>query len=101
MTYLLLNGAILMVVIVCVVCAARKYMAWRTVLLLTVILLAFTAVFDSLIVGSGIVAYDSGKILGIYVAKAPVEDFAYTIAACLLVPYLWERQKRKDEHAED
>lgn len=101
MTYLLLNGVILAIIIVCVVCAAGKYMAWRRVLLLMVILLAFTAVFDSLIVGSGIVAYDESKILGAYIVKAPVEDLAYTIAACLLVPYLWERQKRKDEHAED
>lgn len=100
MTYLLLNGAIL-AIIIAIACAARKRIAWRTVLLLMAILLIFTAVFDSLIVGTGIVAYDKTKILGIYVAKAPVEDFAYTIAACLLVPYLWERQKRKDGNAEN
>lgn len=100
MTYLLLNGVIL-AIIIAIACTVRKRIAWRTVLLLMAILLIFTAVFDSLIVGSGIVAYDESKILGAYIAKAPVEDFAYTIAACLLVPYLWERQKRKDEHAED
>lgn len=103
MTYLLLNGAIL-AIIIAVAYAARKRIAWRTVLLLMAVLLVFTVVFDSLIVGTGIVAYDASKILGVYIAKAPLEDFAYTIAACLLVPLLWERgerHKRKDGHAKD
>ena len=49
------------------------------------ILLLMTAVFDNIIVGTGIVAYDETKLSGIKILYAPVEDFAYTLA---LVPLL-------------
>jgi lycopene cyclase domain-containing protein len=52
-------------------------------------LLAFTAVFDNLIIGAGIVAYDPAKISGIYIGIAPIEDFAYSVAAVLVLPTLW------------
>lgn len=48
-----------------------------------------TAIFDSLIIALSIVDYDSSKILGINILNAPIEDFAYTIAAVILVPSLW------------
>jgi lycopene cyclase domain-containing protein len=54
-----------------------------------VVLLAFTAVFDNLIIGAGIVAYDPAKISGIYIGIAPIEDFAYSVAAVLVLPTLW------------
>ena len=60
-----------------------------------VALLVLTAVFDSLIVGFGIVGYDSEKILGLYIGNAPVEDFFYAILAALLIPALWERMEKK------
>jgi len=53
------------------------------------VLLVLTAVFDSIIIGAGIVAYDTEKILGLYVGLAPVEDFFYAILAILIVPTLW------------
>lgn len=53
------------------------------------VLLVFTAVFDNLIIGAGIVAYDPTKISGIFIGIAPIEDFAYTIAAVLVLPTLW------------
>lgn len=61
-----------------------------------VVLLVMTAVFDSLIIANGIVAYDTAKILGLYIGKAPVEDFAYTLAAVVLIPYLWKHYASKD-----
>jgi lycopene cyclase domain-containing protein len=54
-----------------------------------IVLLAFTAVFDNLIVGLGIVAYDPAKISGVFIGVAPIEDFAYSIAAVLILPTLW------------
>jgi lycopene cyclase domain-containing protein len=54
-------------------------------------LLILTVVFDSLIILADIVAYDQGKILGIVIGKAPIEDFAYAVVAAVFVPYLWER----------
>lgn len=54
-----------------------------------IVLLVFTAVFDNLIIAAGIVAYDPAKISGIMIGIAPVEDFAYTLAAVLVLPTLW------------
>jgi len=54
-----------------------------------IVLLVFTAVFDNLIIGAGIVAYDPSKISGIYIGIAPIEDFAYSVAAVLVLPTLW------------
>jgi lycopene cyclase domain-containing protein len=52
-------------------------------------LLVATAVFDNLIVGFGIVAYDVSKMCGIYVGLVPIEDFCYSVAAIWLVPAIW------------
>jgi lycopene cyclase domain-containing protein len=54
-----------------------------------VVLLALTAVFDNVIVGTGIVAYDPTLILGLKVGVAPIEDFSYAIVAALVLPALW------------
>ena len=53
------------------------------------VLLVLTAVFDNVIVGSGIVAYREDRILGLRIGVAPVEDFSYCIAAALGLPALW------------
>ncbi len=47
---------------------------------------ALTAVFDNVIVGLGIVAYDESRISGLRIGFAPIEDYAYIIATILLVP---------------
>ena len=53
-------------------------------------MLVLTAVFDNLIILAGIVAYDETKLLGINVGAVPIEDFAYTVVAVLLVPAIWK-----------
>lgn len=58
-------------------------------------MLLLTAVFDNLIVASGIVAYDESKLLGIKILTVPVEDFAYTIVAVLLIPAIWKAMNKK------
>ena len=90
-TYLLLAaGVAVPVSIVALVVLAR---AGRQVLLAALVglvaLVALTAVFDNVIVGSGIVAYDASRILGIRLGVAPIEDFSYAIAAALVLPALW------------
>ena len=52
-------------------------------------LLVGTAIFDNLIIWSGLVAYDESKILGWRVGLAPVEDFLYAIAAVMLTASMW------------
>jgi lycopene cyclase domain-containing protein len=53
------------------------------------VLLVLTAVFDNVIVGTGIVGYDPARILGLRIGVAPIEDFAYPVAAALALPALW------------
>lgn len=49
------------------------------------ILMIMTAIFDNIIVLTGIVSYDESKISGIKILAAPIEDFAYTL---VLVPLI-------------
>ncbi len=53
-------------------------------------MLILTAVFDNLIILAGIVDYDATKLMGIYLGVVPIEDFAYTVVAVLLVPAIWK-----------
>ncbi|QHC67717.1 lycopene cyclase domain-containing protein [Rathayibacter sp. VKM Ac-2759] len=89
MTYLLLNAVFLAVVLVVLVIARRRL---RPAALLgtLAVLLVMTAVFDNVMIGVGLlVAYDDELISGIRIGVAPIEDFAYAIAAALLLPALW------------
>ncbi len=84
MTYLTLNaiflGAVLIVGLI-----IRKQLTWRAIARATGALLVLTAIFDNVIVGTGIVAYDENLISGIKIGFAPIEDFAYSLAAPLLI----------------
>ncbi len=53
------------------------------------VLLLLTAVFDNVMIGIGLVGYDEALISGAFVGIAPLEDFAYAIAAAVLLPSLW------------
>lgn len=91
MTYWALNAVFLSVVAVIALAAilSRRAPSWRAVGLAAVPLLILTAVFDNVLVGTGIVGYDPALISGAKVGVAPLEDFAYTIAALVLLPSLW------------
>lgn len=88
MTYFALNASVLLTLFVVLNLFLRKT-PWKLVGLTLLATTVLTAIFDSVIVGTGIVAYDSTKILGVMIGLAPVEDFAYTIAAALLIPAVW------------
>lgn len=62
---------------------------WGSLLFTLIVMLITTAVFDNVIIGVGLVAYDPSTLLGIMVNQAPIEDFAYTIAAVVILPALW------------
>ncbi|KQV25867.1 lycopene cyclase domain-containing protein [Yonghaparkia sp. Root332] len=105
MTYTLLNIVFLGVVVLVAVAAvvARRSPRWRAIGLAAVLLLTMTAVFDNVIIGTGLVAYDDSLISGLRIGLAPIEDFAYTVAALVLLPAVWEllarRRPRQDEHS--
>lgn len=94
MRYLLLNLAFLIVVCGAVWLYTRQRIT-KTIMISCVILLAMTAIFDSLIVGQKIVAYNPNNILGIVIGWAPIEDFAYTIVSVVTVTLLWEYYESK------
>ncbi|BDZ53347.1 lycopene cyclase domain-containing protein [Agromyces marinus] len=59
------------------------------------VLLVLTAVFDTLIIAAGIVAYDEDRRSGVTIGLAPVEDFLYPIAGVLLLPAVWSLFARR------
>ncbi|MDQ1545044.1 MAG: hypothetical protein QOK08_2682, partial [Actinomycetota bacterium] len=63
------------------------------------ILLIVSAVFDNIMIGIGLVGYDRSLISGVFVGVAPVEDFAYAVAAVVLLPSLWALLARKGNRA--
>ncbi len=87
MTYLLLNLAILAAVAILAVRAGVR--PTRQLLTSIAVLVALTAIFDPIIIALDIVAYQPDAIMGIYWFGAPIEDFAYAIAAPILVSALW------------
>jgi lycopene cyclase domain-containing protein len=91
MSYWLLNAVFLAVVALVAVVAilARRAPRWRAVGLAAIPLVFLTAVFDNILVGVRIVAYDPTRITGIHLGFAPIEDFSYVIAAVVLLPCLW------------
>lgn len=97
MSYWLLNlpflGGAALVALAAVL--ARRAPRWRAVGLAAIVVLVLTAVFDNVLVGTGIVDYDPALISGARLGVAPLEDFAYAIAALLLLPSLWSLLQSK------
>jgi len=62
---------------------------WAAVGLGLVAMLILTAIFDNMIIGFGLVDYDPALISGVRVGVAPLEDFAYTVLAMVVVPVVW------------
>ena len=92
-TYLILNLVMLALIFAGTYLAKAFSFRWRIFL----IMLTLTMIFDSLIIVSQIVGYDSMKILVIYIGFAPIEDFFYTLVAVMLVPALWITLGKKNE----
>jgi lycopene cyclase domain-containing protein len=91
MTYWSLNAIFLAIVAVVAIVALirRPRRPWIAILITLGILLLFTAVFDNVMIGVGLVGYDRALISGAFIGVAPLEDFAYAIAAAVLLPSLW------------
>jgi lycopene cyclase domain-containing protein len=92
MTYLGLN-LIFLAAVALIGLVLRSQLPWKAIFRATIVLLLATAVFDNLIVGTGIVAYDENLILGIKIGYAPIEDFAYALAAPTLISIATELTK--------
>ena len=74
---------------------------WRTTAAVAVVLVVLTAVFDSIMIAFDLFRYDTAALLGLRVARVPVEDFAWPVAAALALPGLWAllgRRATSGEH---
>lgn len=88
-TYLILN--LLFIAVICLAFAKWFRKPDKAILVTLLLLMLLTAIFDNVIVGLSIVGYDTSKIVGVYVGKAPVEDFMYAILAVIIVPTIWTK----------
>ena len=88
MTYLLLTVTVMALVAIYAF-LMRHWMVAKPLVGTAAVMLILTAIFDNVIIATGIVAYDQEKISGIMVGVAPIEDFAYTVLAIVLVPSLY------------
>ena len=88
MTNAVLNLCVLAVLLAA--CARRLRGLRRGPLLWTALaMIALTAVFDTAKIAAGLYSFDPARILGLRVAGAPIEDFAYPLAAVAAMPALW------------
>ena len=87
-TYLILN-IIFTFLVVAVLAALRALKFNRAVVVTIGVLMVSTAIFDSMIIGVGIVDYDYQLLTGLKIVGAPIEDFFYAFVAGLLVPSAW------------
>lgn len=94
MTYWLLNLPFLAVAALLGVLAFRR-LSWPAIGITAAVLLVMTAVFDNIMIGIGLVAYEPSLISGLFIGIAPVEDFAYALAAIVGLPSLWVLLERR------
>jgi lycopene cyclase domain-containing protein len=93
MTYAVLNLVFLVPAAVLAVVAAvraddrRRFL--RGLGLTVVVVLVLTAIFDNIMIGVGLVAYDPAHLSGVFVGIAPIEDFSYAVFAAVVLPSLW------------
>lgn len=62
---------------------------WRPAVAAGAGLLVLTAVFDNVMIATGLMVYDPAHLAGILLGSAPLEDFAYPLAGLLLLPAVW------------
>lgn len=73
----------------------RRWLSLRPLSFAAIVMFTLTAIFDNVIIGTGIVAYDDELLLGVKILYAPIEDFAYTAVALVLVPTLFNLFRTK------
>lgn len=72
---------------VCAVWRRRPDRRWWIATGLTLLTLAvLTAVFDTAMIAADLFRFDESRLAGHFIGLAPVEDFAWPVAAVLVVP---------------
>ncbi|AXL12818.1 lycopene cyclase domain-containing protein [Microbacterium foliorum] len=107
MTYLELSawfvGVAVVAAIVLSLIAGRRRAHIGAIALTLAALVILTAVFDTLMIATGLFHYSPAHLLGVHIGLAPLEDFAYPVAGAILLPTLWAalraRRSRRDAEA--
>jgi lycopene cyclase domain-containing protein len=93
MTYFVLN--IIFVVVTCLLFRIKVVKPTRRAIAAAVVLFVLTILFDSLLIYFDIIDYSTGRILGLRIGLAPIEDYFYPFLALLLIPRLWKKFGKK------
>ncbi|MFJ2544563.1 lycopene cyclase domain-containing protein [Microbacterium sp. NPDC087589] len=110
MTYIELSawfvGAAVVAAVVLSVVSGRHRAHVGAMAVTIVVLFILTAVFDTVMIATGLFHYSADHLLGIHIGLAPLEDFAYPLAGAVLLPTLWaalhaRRRVRDDSSAVD
>ena len=107
MTYALICLPFLALGVLVALMAARTLPAlerrrrWIATGVAAVTLFALTGVFDSVMIAAGLFGYAEGTRFGPTIGLAPIEDFAYSIVAVLLVPAVWTLVRRRSARQAD
>jgi len=102
MTYLLISLPFLVVAAAATLATARRSGFGRRMAasgIAAIVLLALTAVFDNVMIGVGLYSYPDEHLSGLRVGLAPIEDFAYPLAAAFLVPAVYTLTRRHEGRA--
>ncbi|HET6302120.1 lycopene cyclase domain-containing protein [Microbacterium sp.] len=102
MTYLLISLPFLLVAAAATLATARRSGFGRRMAasgIAAIVLLALTAVFDNVMIGVGLYSYPDEHLSGLRVGLAPIEDFAYPLAAAFLVPAVYTLTRRHEGRA--
>ncbi|WP_415854643.1 lycopene cyclase domain-containing protein [Sinomonas sp. G460-2] len=78
----------------------RSAVPWVSLIVGGVGLVTLTAVFDNVMIAVGLFRYRTDTLAGLTVGLAPLEDFAYPVAAAVLLPTLWLWLRRTDREVE-
>lgn len=93
MSYLEINAPFFLVAVAVLVAAVvlRRVPLRRAlaeIAFTAVVLCLLTAIFDNLMIYSGLFEYAEASLAGVRIGLAPLEDFAYPLVAAILVPSL-------------
>lgn len=76
--------------------ASGRYRAHLGAMAVTVVVLfLLTAVFDTVMIATGLFHYSADHLLGVHIGLAPLEDFAYPLAGAVLLPTLWAAMRAR------
>lgn len=107
-TYLVLSAGFIAITVV-VACVAAKVRGESiplgrlpaSIAAAAAALVLLTAVFDNIMIAVGLFSYASHVISGLRLGLAPIEDFAYPLAAVILLPSLWVLLEPLRSHRSD